>query len=233
MLSIRNTVKVFAGSLLDFIYPPLCLCCESLLIGGEKHVCLSCWESVKRVESDLPLFEQTREKLLAHGVVDDLISLYVFEKEGPLQKIVHALKYAGNQGIGIELGRRLGQKIRDCGVREAALVPIPLHKRKLRERGYNQSECIARGISGVAGIPVEVNYVKRSKFTETQTALSLEERQANMDHAFACILSDVEGATIILVDDVITTGATIASCASVLKELGAARVIAASVALAS
>jgi ComF family protein len=233
MFNIKNTIEIFAGSILDVIYPPLCLCCENLLVGGDKHVCVSCWESLKRVETDLPLFLQTRDKLLAGGVVDDLVSLYVFEKEGGFQKIIHAVKYSGTSSLGIDLGRRLGQNLKTHKTIADTLVPIPLHKRKLRERGYNQSEFIARGLSDVTGIPVNANYVERAKFTQTQTTLSMEERRMNMERAFTCVSSEVEGKVIVLVDDVITTGATITSCAHMLKERGATRVIATSVALAS
>ena len=233
MSDIRNLIRAFFGSVLDFIYPPLCLCCGNLIGDGERNVCAGCWESLKRVESDPTLFGQTRSKLLTSGVVDDLLSLYVFEKEGSFQRIIHAVKYSGTGSLGIDLGRRLGQKIKKHDVTADALLPVPLHKRKLRERGYNQSELIARGIADVAGIPVSADYVKRSKFTETQTTLSLEERRTNMERAFTCNSPEVKGKTLILVDDVITTGATIVSCASVLKERGAARVIAVSVALAS
>jgi ComF family protein len=118
------------------------------------------------------------------------------------------------------------------GITADAIVPLPLHKRKLRERGYNQSELIARGISEITGFPVRTDFVRRSKYTQTQTALSLDERKANMEDAFICGPADVGGTTVIVVDDIITTGSTVRSCAEVLKVAGAAEVIAASAAIA-
>jgi ComF family protein len=121
------------------------------------------------------------------------------------------------------------------GVTGDYLVPIPLHRRKLRERGYNQAELIACGMSEVTGIPVRTDLVRREKFTQTQTMLSLEERKKNMDDAFEVVpvaTRNLENKTCILVDDVITTGSTILSCARELRDAGASRIIAASSALA-
>jgi ComF family protein len=121
------------------------------------------------------------------------------------------------------------------GVTGDYLVPIPLHRRKLRERGYNQAELIADGMSEVAGIPVRTDLVRRKKVTQTQTMLSLEERKKNMDDAFEVVpvaIRNLENKTCILVDDVITTGSTIISCARELRAAGASRTVAASSALA-
>lgn len=217
---------------LDFVYPPLCISCGRLLESGGEHVCPDCWASIKRASRDLPLFLETRSKLAASGAITDLVSLFVFEKEGPFQAIVHALKYSGIQQLGTELGRRLGSALRDQGVHADAVVPVPLHKRKLRERGFNQSLLIARGISGVLGIPVRADLVRRTRWTQTQTALSKEERKQNVEDAFECGEVRLEGMCIIVVDDVITTGATIEAVARALQASKAKSVIAASAAIA-
>jgi ComF family protein len=227
----RSVRNVF-DAILDFVYPPLCFSCGELLESGREHICTSCWSSIKRVRDDPSLYDETKEKLLASGAIDDLVSLFVFEKEGAFQRIVHSLKYSGVQPLGTELGKRLGAEMLKEGVRADILVSVPLHKRRLRERGYNQSELIARGIAEVTGIAVRNELVKRSRWTSTQTALSLEERQKNVTDAFVCPVPDLEGAVIIVIDDVITTGATIASCGCALKKAGASRIIAASAALA-
>jgi ComF family protein len=228
----KATLKSLFNSVLDFVYPPLCLVCSRLLDTGKDHVCSECWESVPKVHPDLALYLETRRKLVETESVEELASLFVFEKEGALQKIVHSLKYSGVQTLGLEIGQRLGKNLIERSIQADALVPIPLHKRKLRERGYNQSELIARGCSLMMGIPVRTDLVIRGKFTETQTKFSLEERKQNMEDAFLCRSSDVKGKVLILIDDVITTGSTIGSCAVVLKRAGAARIIAASAALA-
>ena len=220
------------SALLDFVYPPLCLSCGRLLESGGEHVCPDCWSSIKRASRDLPLFLETRSKLVASGAIAELVSLFVFEKEGPFQAIVHALKYSGIQQLGIELGKRLGSALREEGVQADAVVPVPLHKRKLRERGFNQSLLIARGISGVLGIPVRADLVRRTRWTQTQTALSKEERKQNVEDAFECGETNLQGLCVIVVDDVITTGATIEAVARALEASKAKTVIAASAAIA-
>jgi ComF family protein len=187
------------------------------------------------VHSGLSLYQETRSKLVESGVVDDVVSAFVFTKEGAFQHIAHALKYTGYQSIGLELGRRLGSAILAQKIHADVIVPIPLHARKLRERGYNQAELIAHGASEVTSIPVRADLVQRSKFTHSQTTLSLDERQKNVEDAFALRRpdsSEIRGKTFILVDDVITTGATIEACGRALREAGASCLIAASSALA-
>jgi len=143
------------------------------------------------------------------------------------------LKYQGFQSLGVELGRRIGEQMRDWGVAGDILIPIPLHKIKFRERGYNQAEMIARGISEVTGIQLRVDIVGRRKHTQTQTQLNLDERTENMEEAFEIDHGElVENRVCLIVDDVITTGATISSCSAELLKAGATRVVAASAALA-
>ncbi len=220
---------------LDFVFPPLCISCNQLLPDSSQRVCDQCWSTIERVTRDHPLYVETRTKLTDSGVVTDLVSQFVFQKEGAFQHIAHALKYSGYESIGRELGRRIGCTMNEWGVSADGLIPIPLHKAKKRERGYNQAERIAQGIAQTTGIPLQTNLVRRKKHTQTQTQLNLDQRRTNMEEAFEVPASAtplVQGRTFIVVDDVITTGATIESCAQELKRAGASRIIAASAALA-
>jgi ComF family protein len=231
----RGSLRSFSKSLIDFIYPPLCLSCKRLLGHSGDYVCPDCWNSIQVATGESPLFVETAEKLAASGVVDGLISLYVFEKEGVFQVIVHNLKYAGVQALGLELGRGLGKVVVEKGIRADAVIPVPLHRRKLRERGYNQAELIARGVSDVSDIPVRCDLVRRKKYTKTQTVLSLNERRENMEDAFEVSpirRSEVRNKKFIVIDDVVTTGSTMIACACVLRASGALGVIGASAALA-
>lgn len=234
-LDTKRSLRSFFNFLCDFIYPPLCLSCQRLLESGCEYVCPECWHSIQVVTGESPIFHETRDKLVASGVIDDLLSAYVFEKEGAFQAIVHNLKYAGVQALGLELGRRLARSVREKGTNIDALIPIPLHRRKLRERGYNQAELIARGISEVTGILVQCDVVRRKKYTKTQTLLSLNERRENMGEAFevvAKMTNAVRDKEFLVIDDVVTTGSTMVACAAVLRASGARRVLVASAALA-
>jgi ComF family protein len=177
-----------------------------------------------------------RDRLRASGVIDDLASAFYFEKEGTLQALIHQLKYDEMTVIGVEFGKhvavamaRLLEKIPDADV-----VPVPLHSVKQRERGYNQSYYIAQGVQIVTGLSVLPHLLRRAKNTPSQTHLNRDERWANVQDAFEIARGKmVRSSSYILIDDVITTGATIQACAHVLKEHGARRVYAASIALAT
>jgi ComF family protein len=235
MSKIRDLTNRLASPFLDFLYPSVCIACNKPLPDGSQKVCADCWDAIPHVTKNLPLYQETRAKLLSEGDISDLVSYFVFEEEGPFQYIVHALKYKEYKSVGIDLGMRLGNALKEWGLNVDILIPIPLHRIKHRERGYNQSEFIARGISSVIGKPVVPNAVRRTRHTQTQTKLNIEERRKNMEHAFELIphSSDILlGKKCLLVDDVITTGATTNSCAQVVLSAGAAKIIAASAALA-
>jgi ComF family protein len=220
---------------LDFVYPPICVSCKQALPYGSQKVCEKCWNSIDRISRVHPLYIETREKLLADGTVSDLVSVFVFQKEGAFQHIAHALKYDGFESIGRELGERLGITMKEWNIHADVLIPIPLHKAKQRERGFNQAEQIARGVASVTGVEVCSDAIRRVKHTQTQTQLTSDERKKNMEAAFAFNPScskRTSDKTCVLIDDVITTGATIQSCAQELMGAGAANVIASSAALA-
>ena len=228
--AVRGTLKPF----LDFIFPPTCLACSNLLLDTERHVCTSCWNSIPRLHSAHPLFCQTRDRLVESEVIAGLISVFLFEKEGVFQALAHGLKYDGFKSIGRLMGRELGNVFQKSGMKAECLVPVPLHRVKMRERGFNQADMIARGLSDVTGIPVRTDILRRSRYTQTQTKLDQEQRKKNVEDAFAIPESSHVplGGTCILVDDVVTTGATIVACGEALHKAGFERVIAASLALA-
>jgi ComF family protein len=227
--------KSIINPLLDFIYPPVCISCNTHLSDGSQKICLNCWNAIPALTKDHSLYQETRGKLLAEGCIDDLISCYVFEREGPFQHIAHALKYQEYKSFGVELGKQIGGLVRDWNVETDIIVPVPLHRIKHRERGYNQSEFIARGIASIIGKPIIVDAVRRTRHTQTQTKLNLEERYKNMEDAFEIIMGASEifnRKKCLMVDDVITTGATINSCARAILAAGSRTIIAASAALA-
>jgi ComF family protein len=223
--------------LYEFVYPPTCLVCENHPAEDERKICVACWSSIRQLSSDDELYREKLNELKSRGNVAGFASAFHFEKDGTLQKLVHHLKYDDMPSIGVELGKFVAASIPtmiDSTTPICALVPVPLHPTKERERGYNQSEHICRGISKANGAQVLPHLLKRTRHTQTQTTLDARERKENVADAFALntrFASLVRGANFIIVDDIITTGATIDECARVLKAHGTEKVFAVSVAV--
>ena len=237
MSSTSSTIKSLLRPFLEFVYPPTCFVCDALMESGESRVCPDCWSTIRRVSETDSLYLEMQKRLEQSESISGLVSLYHFEKEGTLQSIIHQLKYDGMTVLGLELGRKLGEKLMDDKPDHSidVIVPVPLHSTKLRERGYNQSEYIARGIRDVTGIPVSISLLKRHKYTNSQTKLTASERKDNVGDAFSLnkrSIDRIKHKSFLVVDDVITTGSTIEACAGLLMANGAHSVVVGSVALA-
>lgn len=236
-MEIITHINSFLLPLRDFLFPPLCFSCNERLSDGETRLCASCWNSLETVGEGDRTVQVLRKRFCESEVIDDFVSCYYFEHGGVLQKIAHSLKYQAITKFGRELGERLGEKIASSGNFNDVdgIIPVPLHKVKRRERGYNQSEFICKGIAKELNTPVLPSLVQRKKHTISQTQLNAEERAKNVADAFEIkerMMTSVSGKTFLIVDDVITTGATIQSMARVLKGAGAKKIYAASAALA-
>jgi ComF family protein len=149
---------------------------------------------------------------------------YYFTKESLLQYLIHQLKYKGNRELGIQLGRMMGDALKSSGKFDAdIMIPLPLFPEKEEKRGYNQSTVLCEGIAEFLNIPVLENIITRPRFTETQTKKGRIERWKNMEGKFHLKApGDIRGKHILLVDDVITTGATLEACG--MELLGAGNV---------
>lgn len=210
--------------LADFLrlfFPSTCLICGKRLGSFGMVLCLEC-------EIRLPIMQHTdasRDPVCqifwGRIPVQAGTALFRFEKGSAYQSLIHDLKYRGHWRTGLYLGRLLGQKLQrgpssDCDF----VVPVPLHPKRLRQRGYNQSEFIARGISQVLGIPVQSKLIRRTKYQHSQTSLTRIERFQNMDRVFSLCRStpELQNKKILLVDDIVTTGATLEACSRLFIE---------------
>jgi ComF family protein len=167
--------------------------------------------------------------------IDKAIALMSLSEDDKFIKIIYSLKYDGFRRVGIELGRELGRfLIKNNMTDYDFLVPIPIHHARKRERGFNQSEFICKGINLVTHIPINTKLLKRTKYTQSQTLLTKEERKTNIQNVFSLFIpsTKLDGMTFLLVDDVLTTGSTINSAGSVLKNHGAKNVASATLAIA-
>jgi competence protein ComFC len=201
----------------DFIYPPVCLACASVM-AGKRFVCGACESNIRILRYDSAIHSELRTHCLTlNPLLTDVYAGCLYEQGDVLQHLIHALKYSNLDSVGIYLGMELGHRLRHhYGVNQTwSLVPVPLHAVKKRERGYNQAEKIAIGIAKVTGAFVYPGVVKRLRNTISQTTLSFDQRRRNVAGAF--IFKQPERhilPKIAVVDDVITTGSTITECAS-------------------
>jgi ComF family protein len=227
-------LNVLVNSFLDFILPRFCYNCGEKLTPADKLFCSKCVPLINRASPER-LQREFNRKFAANNIISGFQSLYVFEEEGAIQKIIHEMKYKNSFLLGKSLGRLVAQELSNKIIQWSAdiIIPVPIHILRKAERGYNQSLFLAKGISSVLNIPVKTNIVKRAKYTSTQTKLNLTERKENVKDAFICKHPDVfKGKRIILLDDVITTGATITECGKVLLDNGTEKVYAMSAAIA-
>lgn len=233
----RNVLSFLIRPLYDVVFPRVCFSCDRLLSHEEYKVCASCWSRIRTASPDDSLYQSMWNRLVHEGPCADLVTLFHFEKDGVLQDLIHHLKYNGVTTIGREFGRRLGERVLPLLAEKEfhGIIPIPLHPAKHRERGYNQSEWISRGMHQVTGLPVRAHILRRRKYTRSQTRLSREERHENVGDAFdlnPSYATFVRDKSFLIVDDVITTGATVTSCARQMSSGGAMSVVACSVAIA-
>ncbi len=223
----------FFKHIINLFYPDVCSACGCLLTGDEKTVCLSCHHLLPKTfyekYADNPLAQMFWGQTDFHAVTAE----YFFSKTGKIQHLLHQLKYKGDKDAGYFLGRQLGKSIKDAALFQGIdyLVPIPLHPKKEHLRGYNQSYVIAQGVEEVTGIPIVRDCLYRKVFTSTQTKKSREERWDNVKDIF-----DVkdhktfENKHILLIDDVLTTGATLKAVAMTLSKISNIKISAATAA---
>ncbi len=217
-----NKISKWNQDLLHLIYPNQCLICENELTRHQKSICNLCFSNLnftyfEAYEEPTPLDQLFWGRVAVHGTYAYLY----FEKNKGVQPVLHALKYKDRPEIGIEMGSQIGNKIKLLPVFSDldALIPIPLHPRKKFIRGYNQSEKLAEGIASVINVPVDVDFISRTKYGKSQTTKGRFLRWDNIQGKFNF---SPEGRKkhmhIALVDDVITTGATLETIIRLIHE---------------
>ena len=234
--------KEILSPLIDFIFPRICIVTDERITSEDHskffkdHVLFT----LKKAEDED--IKNTSPKILA----DKFISFYRFETNDDFQTIIHYFKYKGMFDIGTFFGEYIGFELKEYFRKEKLkpeyIIPVPLHKTKLRERGYNQSYYICKGISTVTGIKQADDLILRIKNTKSQTKLKYKDRQNNVKDAFelnkgSSLYSDdkeniFKDKDVIILDDILTTGSTINECVKVLKETGCRNVIAVTLGLA-
>ena len=214
-------MKQLIPDFLHLIYPNVCLVCHENLLDNEQFVCFSCLSRLSYTSYHLQRDNPIEKKFWGKFAIERATSLFHFQKETPSQFLLHHLKYKGDKEIGEVLGRMLGETLKATSEFDMIdmIVPVPLHPKKLQKRGYNQSEWIAKGIAAALQKPMDTEHLIRIKENPTQTKKGVYERWENASGIFALTSQHYfEGKHLLLVDDVITTGATIEACANTLLE---------------
>lgn len=227
---------IFLNHLINLFYPQVCAACGNLLMKGEEIVCLSCRYLLPKTgyEKDIanPLAKSFWGQVDFHAVTAE----FFFSKTGKVQHLLHQLKYQGNRDAGFFLGQQIGESIKNADLYKGVdcIVPIPLHPKKEFLRGYNQSFIIAQGVENVTKIPIVNGALVRNVFTSTQTRKTREERWDNVKDIFEVNNYKVlENKHILLIDDVLTTGATLMAAGMTLKILSNVKISVATAACAS
>lgn len=220
-------IKDWLGSFLSLLFPRCCVVCGRPLAKGEECLCTMCNIELPRTDYHLRKDNPVEKLFWGKVPLERATSFYFYRKGSDFRQILHQLKYGGQKGIGAIMGRYMAAELQQSGFFEGVdvILPVPLHKKKQQIRGYNQSEWIARGITAVTGIPIDTEAVVRRKNTETQTRKSSLERWENVEGIFELHRAEtLVGKHILIVDDVLTTGATTVECASCLTGIEGIRI---------
>ena len=216
------TFRTWFDSILNLFYPRVCAACGETLLRDEETVCLKCRYLLPRTgyenHADNPVAQTFYGRVKFHAVT----SCFFFAKSGKVQHLIHQLKYKGNKEAGVFLGQQIGLSIKDAPLFQGIdyLIPVPLHPKREKKRGYNQSLMIAKGLNEVTGIAIGDKYLIRAVNTATQTKKSAEERFKNVKDIFeVCFANELENKHVLIIDDVLTTGSTLESCAHALEHI--------------
>lgn len=228
-----NVVLNYAGDFFSLFFPELCPACGRSLVKNESVVCTECRFHLPYTNFHLQTDNPVARQFWGRFPFSYAMACLYFYQHSKVQRLIHQLKYNHKPEVGFWLGQTFGHQIRDFVSLDPpdVIIPVPLHKSRERKRGYNQSECIANGLSSALGIPVDSMSLLRNFATATQTKKSRFFRSENMASAFTVAKPEsLKGKHLLVVDDVITTGATVEACALALLAVPGVRISIAAIA---
>ncbi len=228
-------MKKIIQSLGHLFFPSACMACGETLMNQEKYLCTNCFHDIPLTNFHRYSENSVAELFWGRVYLEHATSLFFYTKGSRYQKMMFKFKYHGFKEIGFELGNYLGSFLINSAFKEVdMIVPVPLHRKKLKKRGYNQSAWIAMGISGAMKKPVSASNLIRVSHSSTQTNKSRIERWMNVESIFDVLQAEeFQGKHILLVDDVVTTGATLEACAQKIKAIPGTKVSVATLGVAN
>lgn len=222
-------------SVLDLFFPKVCLACQFLLSDFEQYVCTHCRHSLPVTNYHLENNHSILKTFYGRAEIEHATALLRFEKKGITQQLIHQLKYKGHEEVGTFLGTWLGAELKEIKAYQSidVVIPVPLHKKKLRKRGYNQVAKFGQQIA----LQLETTYCEDVLIKITNTASQVNKtrisRWINNEELFAIQnIEKLHNKHVLLVDDIITTGATMEACISVLNKAENVKISMASMAIA-
>lgn len=218
----------FWHRLLDLISPRLCVVCGHRLTVTEDVICAKCNFHLPRTDFHRDAYENEMAKIFWGRIpIERAAAFFYYEPHAEVANIIYDLKYRNHPEIGTVIGRMMAKELQLYGFFDGIneIIAVPLAKKRLRQRGYNQSGEIARGVSEVTGLPICKKAVRRSVFEGSQTSKDRWERNENVERVFELIDAEtIKGKHLLLIDDVVTTGATIIACVTQLMKAGGVRI---------
>ena len=211
-----------AEDFVSLFFPRYCLGCSGSLVRGEDILCTGCLGELPKTNYHFRAENPIVNKLMGRLLVKHAWAFLKFQKRGIVQHLLHKLKYENHPEIGERLGLAYGNELVTAGFGNEIdlIVPVPLHRSRLRMRGYNQSFEFAKGIGHAMNLQCDESITIRTQATPTQTNKSKAARWENVKNVFSIDKNNVRGMRILLVDDVITTGATLEACGQHLISSG-------------
>ncbi len=229
-------LKEIYDSFLQLVFPHVCSGCGSDHLDESSPLCIRCMASLPDTHFHFHANNPVEKIFWGRAPIVAATAQYYFTKESLIQYLMHDFKYRGRKQLGLQLGRLMGTALSNTNRFNSieALIPLPLFPKKERRRGFNQASILCEGMADILDIPVLSSAVMRIEHTETQTHKGRIERWRNMEGKFAVKnFNSVAGKHVLLVDDVITTGATLEACANALIEVENVRVSVATLCVAS
>lgn len=231
---IDSEINVFLFDFIATIFPRVCVCCQNVLIEKESFLCLPCSQNMPHTHFALYKDNPVEKLFWNKTPIDEATAAFFFTKKSMIQKMVHDFKYNNKPTLAYYLGRMLGELILQSNRFKNIdlIIPVPLHPIKKRQRGYNQASKIAQGVSFIIGIPMENKILNRTQYAHTQTRSTLYDRWTNVKQLFDIKYPEIlTGRHILLIDDVITSGATLEACAKVTLAVNQTKVSVATLAI--
>ena len=212
-----NNMQIFT-EFINLIYPKTCVACNDLLNKDEKFICLKCLYHLPKTNFHTQPDNVVEQRFWGKVPIVRATAFFRFQKGSPFQQLLHHLKYKGEKEMGQVLGEYFATDLMSsCFATVDVIVPVPLHRNKLKKRGYNQSEWIAKGIAAKWQKPLDCDTLFRAIENPTQTKKGIFERWENVEGIFEIKNREAfNGKHVLLIDDVLTTGATIVACATAI-----------------